>query len=78
MDFKCDELILGKKDADSRALTPHQRWLDLASGQWQAADKPVANPLYRSERRWVILAVLPAWLTLPLNWQNILVNRKRP
>ena len=21
MDFKCDELILGKKDADSRALT---------------------------------------------------------
>lgn len=22
MDFKCDELILGKKDADSRALTP--------------------------------------------------------
>ena len=23
MDFKCDELILGKKDADSRALTRH-------------------------------------------------------
>ena len=23
MDFKCDELILGKKDADSRALTVH-------------------------------------------------------
>lgn len=23
MDFKCDELILGKKDADSRALTEH-------------------------------------------------------
>ncbi|MNH57931.1 Protease 2 [compost metagenome] len=36
------------------AEAPHQRWLDLASGQWQAADKPVANPLYRSERRWVV------------------------
>ena len=24
MDFKCDELILGKKDADSRALTASQ------------------------------------------------------
>ena len=24
MDFKCDELILGKKDADSRALTAYQ------------------------------------------------------
>lgn len=35
------------------AEAPHQRWLDLASGQWQAADKPVANPLYRSERRWI-------------------------
>ena len=23
MDFKCDELILGKKDADSRALTKY-------------------------------------------------------
>ena len=36
------------------AEAPHQRWLDLASGQWQAADKPVANPLYQSERRWVV------------------------
>jgi oligopeptidase B len=36
------------------AEAPRQRWLDLASGQWQAADKPVANPLYRSERRWVV------------------------
>ena len=25
MDFKCDELILGKKDADSRALTEKAR-----------------------------------------------------
>ncbi len=25
MDFKCDELILGKTDADSRALTLDQR-----------------------------------------------------
>ena len=24
MDFKCDELILGKTDADSRALTDHR------------------------------------------------------
>ena len=24
MDFKCDELILGKTDADSRALTPRR------------------------------------------------------
>lgn len=36
------------------AEAPHQRWLDLASGQWQAADKPVASPLYQSERRWVV------------------------
>jgi hypothetical protein len=26
MDFKCDELILGKKDADSRALTRMVAW----------------------------------------------------
>ncbi|MFQ2656857.1 hypothetical protein ACK3Y5_17355, partial [Aeromonas caviae] len=28
MDFKCDELILGKKDADSRALTDYRRHMD--------------------------------------------------
>ena len=28
MDFKCDELILGKKDADSRALTDYYRVLE--------------------------------------------------
>ena len=27
MDFKCDELILGKKDADSRALTLRKKKL---------------------------------------------------
>ncbi|MGY3942536.1 prolyl oligopeptidase family serine peptidase [Aeromonas tecta] len=36
------------------AEAPHQRWLDLASGQWQAADKPAETSLYQSERRWVV------------------------
>jgi oligopeptidase B len=36
------------------AEAPHQRWLDLATGQWQAADKPAKNSLYQSERRWVV------------------------
>ena len=30
MDFKCDELILGKTDADSRALT--SRFIDVEAG----------------------------------------------
>ena len=29
MDFKCDELILGKKDADSRALTNQEAYNNL-------------------------------------------------
>ena len=29
MDFKCDELILGKKDADSRALTLYRAPIDF-------------------------------------------------
>ena len=32
MDFKCDELILGKKDADSRALTVNRTSLISRSG----------------------------------------------
>ncbi|MDM5070568.1 prolyl oligopeptidase family serine peptidase [Aeromonas bestiarum] len=36
------------------AEPPHQRWLNLASGQWQA-DAQVQRPSpYRSERRWVV------------------------
>ena len=34
MDFKCDELILGKKDADSRALTDLQH-LELSRNELQ-------------------------------------------
>ncbi|WP_460881875.1 hypothetical protein, partial [Pseudaeromonas pectinilytica] len=39
MDFKCDELILGKKDADSRALT-------LAPTKKQS---PTAKPIPRNK-----------------------------
>lgn len=35
------------------AEAPHQRWLDLASGQWQADDRPAEESPYQSERRWV-------------------------
>ena len=37
--------------------------------------RPTGLNLCSLRRRSVILAVLPAWLTLPLNWQNILVNQ---
>ena len=33
MDFKCDELILGKKDADSRALTNHLLDLTISGAE---------------------------------------------
>ena len=42
MDFKCDELILGKTDADSRALTnpvPHAKRVD----SYQALTKQTSN-----------------------------------
>lgn len=54
--------ILGSQDpAGARVLirrqgmaeAPHQRWLDLASGQWQADDRPAEESPYQSERRWV-------------------------
>lgn len=39
MDFKCDELILGKKDADSRALTmiveAGRNWILRAKTGWE-------------------------------------------
>ncbi len=35
------------------AEAPHQRWLDLASGRWQADDRPAEESPYQSERRWV-------------------------
>ena len=37
MDFKCDELILGKKDADSRALTIDSRFMLHASSPHSVA-----------------------------------------
>ncbi|MGY3902082.1 prolyl oligopeptidase family serine peptidase [Aeromonas lusitana] len=55
--------IQGSQDPDSArvlirrqgmAEAPHQRWLNLATGQWQAADKPAEDSLYQSERRWVV------------------------
>ncbi|MEG0006780.1 MAG: prolyl oligopeptidase family serine peptidase [Aeromonas sp.] len=55
--------IQGSQDPDSAkvlirrqgmAEAPHQRWLNLATGQWQAADKPAEESLYQSERRWVV------------------------
>ena len=42
MDFKCDELILGKKDADSRALTANLQ---------QLYDLPIACHTLQSGRR---------------------------
>ncbi|MGY6037562.1 prolyl oligopeptidase family serine peptidase [Aeromonas sp. AE23HZ002T15] len=35
------------------AEAPHQRWLNLDSGQWQAEGKPAEESPYQSERRWV-------------------------
>lgn len=36
------------------AEPPHQRWLNLASGQWQADTQAQRPSPYRSERRWVV------------------------
>ncbi|WP_218972392.1 hypothetical protein, partial [Aeromonas caviae] len=38
MDFKCDELILGKKDADSRALTQHSENPCARLNAWPSSD----------------------------------------
>lgn len=55
--------IQGSQDPDSdkvlirrqgMAEAPHQRWLSLASGQWQAEGKPAKASPYQSERRWVV------------------------
>ena len=35
MDFKCDELILGKKDADSRALTSKRTGIASWGALWE-------------------------------------------
>ncbi|WP_348687184.1 prolyl oligopeptidase family serine peptidase [Aeromonas bestiarum] len=36
------------------AEPPHQRWLNLASGQWQADAQAQRPSPYQSERRWVV------------------------
>ena len=41
MDFKCDELIFGKKDADSRALTIDVRTAEEFSAEHVASAKNI-------------------------------------
>ncbi|USV56204.1 prolyl oligopeptidase family serine peptidase [Aeromonas encheleia] len=36
------------------AEAPHQRWLDLASGQWSSDAAQTTESPYQSERRWVL------------------------
>ena len=64
MDFKCDELILGKKDADSRALTAvgyDPGWIPLPSAcGW------TTKIMYLTEQSWRISRKRPSPRLIPL------------
>lgn len=70
MDFKCDELILGKKDADSRALTFQQCFIQWAQsvnerteGELIAIDGKVLRGSYQRESRRSAIHMVSAFAT---------------
>jgi hypothetical protein len=65
MDFKCDELILGKKDADSRALTEQGLIFTFDShkiGSLQFTGREFMNFAQPSGRRNIDLTQRGMWL----------------
>lgn len=74
MDFKCDELILGKKDADSRALTNKLREYEdrLALSSRNSSKSPSSDsPAAKAERKKLRRLVAEIRLALNLDTRGI-------
>ena len=78
MDFKCDELILGKKDADSRALTVNN---SDAYQQAALAGLGIIQVPRRGVQSWLdsgsLVEILPHHQPAPLPVSLLYANRRQ-